>query len=49
MCKEMVNEEHKSGFLYKELPDVARVLELSFRGIQHGKVHIAAATLILMM
>ncbi len=38
LCKEMVNEETKRGFFYKELPDVAKVLELCFKGIQHGKV-----------
>lgn len=38
LCKEMVNEDQRKGFYYKELPDVAKVLELSFKGIQSGKV-----------
>lgn len=28
LCKEMVNEEQQKGFFYRELPQVARVLEL---------------------
>lgn len=30
LCKEMVNEDQRKGFYYKDLPQVARVLELSF-------------------
>lgn len=34
----MVNDEARRGFYYRDLPQVARVLELSFQGIQNGKV-----------
>jgi len=39
LCKEMVNEDQRVGFFYKELPDVAKVLELSFKGVKNGKVN----------
>ena len=38
LCKEMVNDDSKRGFYYKDLPQVAKVLDLSFLGIQNGKV-----------
>ena len=28
LCKQMVNEDSQKGFFYRELPQVARVLEL---------------------
>ena len=28
LCKQMVNDEQQVGFFYRELPQVARVLEL---------------------
>jgi hypothetical protein len=33
LCKTMVNEEQTQGFMYKDLPLVARVFELAFAGI----------------
>lgn len=33
LCKSMVNEESQTGFFFRELPQVARVLELI-----HGKL-----------
>lgn len=30
LCKEMVNDDSKRGFYYKDLPQVAKVLDLSF-------------------
>ena len=38
LCKEMVNEDAHRGFCYRDLPQVARVFELSFQGITNQKV-----------
>ncbi len=33
LCREMLNEDTRRGFYYKELPQVAKVFELSFKSI----------------
>lgn len=38
LCKDMVNDEQSKGFYYKDLPQVAKVLEHCFSSIQNGKV-----------
>mmetsp|Transcript_31271 Transcript_31271/g.23236 ORF Transcript_31271/g.23236 Transcript_31271/m.23236 type:complete len:231 (-) Transcript_31271:1656-2348(-) len=39
----MVGEEHRKGFFYRELPDVAKVVELSFKAVQAGKYELMEA------
>lgn len=38
LCKEMVGEDRKKGFYYRDLPQVAKVFELCFKSIQNRKV-----------
>ena len=38
LCKEMVNDEQSKGFCYRDLPQVAKVLDHCFAGIQNKKV-----------
>ena len=40
LCKSMVNEESQTGFFYRELPQLARVLELIHDRLTKRKVSI---------
>ena len=47
LCKSMVNEESQTGFFYRELPQLARVLELIHDRLTKRKVRIISFSFIL--
>ena len=49
LCKQMVNEEYQKGFYFKELPQVARILELIHERLHNKNVSWRAVTLILLV
>ena len=40
LCKQMVNEESQKGFFFRELPQVARVLELIHGRLMNKNVSV---------
>ena len=40
LCKSMVNEDQQKGFFYRELPQVARVLELVHGSLMNKNVSV---------
>lgn len=40
LCKQMVNEDQQTGFFYRELPQVSRVLELMHSRLMDKKVSV---------
>lgn len=48
MCKQMKSDPVKQGFYYKELSDVARVIELIIEGLSNGKVSVSVFVILIL-